>query len=185
MDFIEIYDNACSKEECDILIDHFNNSPNKTSGEIIYNNKSIVDSKIKISTDLYEDLNQDKAYNNIILNAIKENIPKYKKKYTGIEKTNLWNLETGYNIQKFEDGGGYFLEHSEQSSIHPKRMLVWMIYLNDAECGTRFLHQERIVEAKMGRLVLWPSFWTHTHCGVTPNKGNKYIATGWFRLLNI
>ena len=35
------------------------------------------------------------------------------------------------------------------------------------------------VNAKMGRCVIWPAAWTHVHRGVTPNKGLKYIVTGW------
>ena len=40
--------------------------------------------------------------------------------------------------------------------------------------------QNKISEAKAGRLVIWPSAWSHPHKGVTPNKGLKYIATGWY-----
>ena len=36
------------------------------------------------------------------------------------------------------------------------------------------------VEAEQGKGVIWPAGWTHPHKGVTPNIGNKYIATGWF-----
>ena len=57
--------------------------------------------------------------------------------------------------------------------------MAWMFYLNDAKSGTEFANYPTI-NAKMGRCVIWPSFWTHLHKGVIPNRGIKYIATGWF-----
>ena len=59
-----------------------------------------------------------------------------------------------------------------------------MLYLNNAKSGTRFYYpdliQNKVVNAKRGRIVIWPAYWTHPHSGVTPNKGDKYIATGWY-----
>ena len=37
-----------------------------------------------------------------------------------------------------------------------------------------------IVHAKKGRLVIWPAYWTHTHCGVISDNQTKYISTGWY-----
>ena len=27
--------------------------------------------------------------------------------------------------------------------------------------------------------LIFPSFWTHPHKGITPNKGDKYIISAW------
>ena len=32
---------------------------------------------------------------------------------------------------------------------------------------------------------MWPAYWTHPHKGVTPNVGDKYIATGWLNYLPV
>jgi hypothetical protein len=53
-------------------------------------------------------------------------------------------------------------------------------FFNDAKSGTRFYHQKLDMKAKAGRMVIWPAAWTHMHSGIIPNKGTKYIATGWF-----
>ena len=58
-------------------------------------------------------------------------------------------------------------------------MGAWMIYLNDAESGTEFPYQEIVLQPKQGLCAVWPAYWTHPHKGVTPNRGDKYIATGW------
>ena len=93
---------------------------------------------------------------------------------------NAANNKAEQNIQKYIEGGGYHQYHQEHGPRHSLRMLVWMLYLNDSKCGTEFPQWNKIVKAKQGRLVIWPAFWTHVHRGVTPNKGTKYIATGWF-----
>ena len=41
------------------------------------------------------------------------------------------------------------------------------------------LRDKRRVQPKNGRVVIWPSQWTHVHRGNPPLKGNKYIATSW------
>jgi hypothetical protein len=35
------------------------------------------------------------------------------------------------------------------------------------------------MQPKTGRAAIWSAAWTHVHKGVTPNIGDKYIATGW------
>ena len=62
--------------------------------------------------------------------------------------------------------------------------MAWMIYLNTVtdEGGTYFDSYDKTLEAKEGRLVIWPAFFTHTHKGVVSKTQTKYIATGWFSL---
>ena len=38
------------------------------------------------------------------------------------------------------------------------------------------------VDARMGRCVIWPAAFTHLHRSELPNKGLKYIVTGWISL---
>ena len=70
--------------------------------------------------------------------------------------------------------------HCEHGASNSNRILAWMFYLNDAKSGTEFMNYPT-VQAKRGRCVIWPAFWTHVHKGA-PNKGLKYIATWWISL---
>ena len=101
-------------------------------------------------------------------------------KYPMLEDLSLWNVGPDYNIQKYIEGEGYYIMHCEHDVPDLNRIMAWMFYLNDAKCGTRFYYPTRDVKAKRGRLVIWPASWTHPHSGITPNRGIKYIATGWF-----
>jgi len=62
-----------------------------------------------------------------------------------------------------------------------------MVYLNTVVEGgeTEFKYQHRRVQPKYGRVVFWPSQWTHAHRGNPPLKGNKYIATSWIHYTSI
>jgi hypothetical protein len=93
------------------------------------------------------------------------------------------------NLQKYQQAqGGYHHWHSEfyphpsdpqQRSLH--RVLLWLIYLNDVETGgeTEFLYQQVKVKASRGSLVLAPCDFTHTHRGLVPESGDKYVLASW------
>jgi len=79
-------------------------------------------------------------------------------------------------------GDGYHRWHSERFGMATtERVLAWTIYLNTVKEGgeTEFLYQGKRVEAKAGRIVIWPAGWTHVHRGNPPLSNEKYILTGW------
>ena len=120
-------------------------------------------------------------YNKLIVPGVQVLIDNIKNKYGFLSQSvDYWTLSNSYNIQHYKDGEGYFAVHCEHSFRNSTRMMAWMIYLNDAECGTAFPYQNTIVKAEEGKGVIWSAAWTHPHVGVCPNIGNKYIATGWF-----
>ena len=118
--------------------------------------------------------------NRVIGKALSIGVEKYKEKYPMLSEMSVWNVGQDYNIQKYTEGEGYYVMHCEHEHPNLDRIMAWMIYLNDAKCGTRFYYPRRDIKAKRGRLVIWPASWTHPHSGITPNRGIKYIATGWF-----
>ncbi|WNG39874.1 2OG-Fe(II) oxygenase [Archangium violaceum] len=91
------------------------------------------------------------------------------------------------NVQKYQKGtGGYPHWHSE---IYPKdasceplhRVLAFQFYLNDVSQGgeTEFFYQEKKVQSKAGRMLIFPAGFTHTHRGNRPESNDKYIITSW------
>lgn len=185
MNFIEKYDAVLTKEDCKKLINLYEICPHKlpgTAGGVVNYEK-----KKGMGVDLFFKLPEDQTIseanhqiNSIIAPAISKCLHNYKKKYYLMDAMATWRINEDYHIQKFDEGEGYFVKHCEQEGRTSKRMLVWMIYLNNAKCGTKFYYQNITMRAKQGRLVLWPAAWTHMHSGVTPNRGEKYIITGWY-----
>ena len=88
-------------------------------------------------------------------------------------------------MQRYVDREGYHAWHYENEVTEETmkmRQMAFMWYLNDVFGGgeTEFRFQKTKVEARSGRAVIFPAFWTHTHRGNNPNsQQTKYIITGW------
>ncbi|MEJ2115116.1 MAG: 2OG-Fe(II) oxygenase [Gammaproteobacteria bacterium] len=90
--------------------------------------------------------------------------------------------DMGYGVQRTKPGEHYHWHIDGGSHDFSYRQLVAIWYLNDvAGPGgeTEFLFQDIKIKPELGKLLLFPPFWTHEHRGVTLNKGVKYIATTW------
>ena len=176
--FIEIYDDIIPKEGWDYIINQFDNRefPEEFVGG---------DTKFKKSYTVGMNFDDDyfSTFNEPIAFCLRIALEQYKQKYPFMNKLIYWACDKGYNLQRYQEGEGYHFLHCEQDGnpAYHSRMLVWMLYLNDAECGTEFPYQDIVIQPKSGRLLIWPAAWTHPHRGVVPNKGLKYIATGWYR----
>lgn len=103
----------------------------------------------------------------------------------GLQKTfpnGLWfkdMLVQRSRSSHFESYGTWHSEVSEPSNTD--RALVYALYLNDDFDGgeTQFMYQRHNEIPEVGKLVLFPPFYTHTHRGNMVTKGTKYIVTGW------
>ena len=180
-DFFGIYDNALTKKECQILINQFENSP-KREGRSYSDGDLVVNEDQKKCIEVDNSSFSNKSVISRIINArLRECIDDYKKEYPSIDEfIARWVIDNAYNFQKYEtEEDGFKVWHTEAGGAPTaRRVLAWMFYLNDAKSGTEFINYPT-VNAKMGRCVIWPAGWTHVHKGVVPNKGLKYIVTGW------
>ena len=183
-DFIGIYDDALSKKECEILINQFEKSDKIQQGSTASGHNP----GMKDCLELHCNLEEGCVITNILRPKLISYMNKYVKKYRfhenkgALDLIYTWGCCKWFNIQKYDGkDDGYKQWHCEQGrcNVSSKRILAWMFYLNDAKSGTEFAYFPTI-NPKAGRCAIWPSSWTHLHKGVTPNKGVKYIATGWF-----
>ncbi len=90
--------------------------------------------------------------------------------------------DMGYGLQRTQEGEFYHWHIDGGSHDFSHRQLVAIWYLNDVEGPggeTEFLFQDVKIKPEVGKLVLFPPFWTHEHRGVTLQSGEKYIATTW------
>ena len=190
-DFIEIYDNALSKKECKFLIDYFEQSNEVVQGRTT----SGIYPEAKKCVELGFDFHNANKIENIIRLKLQSCLKKYVKKHHYFRESNTplgaldvipaWNICRDFNIQKFDgEDDGFKLWHCEHGQVEEssRRILAWMFYLNNAKSGTEFGYYPTI-NPREGRCVIWPASWTHVHKGVIPNKGIKYIVTGWVNFL--
>ena len=177
-DFIGIYDNALSSEECDELITFFESSK-KIKGVVF----DSVEKKAIVNPNSKKNVELAKAFVSTtpicMVRSLSKCVEKYVQEYESLSWIPKWNLIDRYTFQKLQYyDDGYKSWHTEHGPPPcSDRILVWMFYLNDAASGTEFMHFPTI-EGKMGRCIIWPAAWTHLHKSA-PNKGLKYITSGW------
>ena len=190
-DFIEIYDDALSKEKCREIISYFDKKK-KELGRGVSGRKKLVDLSAKSCWELPAELtylsNRSFLPSRYILDVIKKCTPQYIHSYPYLkDDVSPWNVSDGYNIQMYNPGEAYWQLHCENGSLpFVKRVLVWTVYLNTVtdNGGTYFDQYDKTVDAKEGRFVMWPAGWTHTHKGIVSNTQKKYIATGGYEFLD-
>jgi len=183
-DYFGIYDNVLSKYECKLIIEKFEKSP-QHPGEIYlwgYETAQQCDESKKCTELVQIPDFRDGSVNSTIMGPhLSKCLQKYNAEHPQLTPIASWNTCNEYNIQKYvgEDEGykDWHTEHGPNVNAS-KRIMAWMFYLNDAKSGTEFMNYPT-VQAKRGRCVIWPAAWTHVHRGQIPNKGLKYIATGW------
>ena len=166
---------------CDQFIEyHKNNNEYKSLGVSGVN--SIVNPNVKDSIDVTF-FNNSK--NKTVVSFFKELsilVKKYMDKYN-IEHS-LYTYKINL-IQHYKKNGGYKKLHYERASLETsKRQLVYMLYCNTLKNGgTYFPFQNKTIEAVKGKLIIWPSDFTHPHKGVISKNKEKYIVTGWFEII--
>lgn len=186
--FIYTKNNALSANVCLNLIKAFEESDLKQPG-VLYGPEGISSDSDKKSTDITFDpsfMNKEPwslLLEDVIV-SVKTGVLDYLNRHsTAMSKMDPIDLYTYFNMQKYEPNEGFFGWHCERAGIkHSDRLLVWMVYLNNlTDRGeTEFFYQQHFEAPERGKLVIWPSDWTHLHRGVPSLTETKYILTGWF-----
>jgi hypothetical protein len=191
MDFIYRKNNFLSSDLCDTFINKFESSPLRKRGMIASRGGGAVEVEyIKQSTDItfwpnfLEKEENKKEWGELISkfqHKLQFEIDNYVEKFDALENFNKFVSE-GYNLQKYEPGEGFHEWHCERGNPNTSlRMLVWMVYLSDLDNGgTEFKYQNHIEKSEKGKLLIWPTDWTHTHRGQISRTDEKYILTGWY-----
>ena len=90
--------------------------------------------------------------------------------------------DMGYNMQCTVSDEFYHWHVDSGPRELSQRQLVAIWYLNDVGGPggeTEFYFQNIKIIPEVGKLILFPPFWTHPHRGIKLHKGVKYIATTW------
>jgi len=177
-DFIGIYEDVLTKDQCKTIIEEFEHRYlNCSSTNRPQNNGDLM------RKDQFLFAN-DGLYNTfaIVNPALQKCIDLYVEEYFILKQINAISMEM--KVQKTFPRGGYHQWHCEAgTSDSSRRCLAWMIYLNtfpDGEGETEFLWQGKRIKPVAGTCVMWPAAWTHTHRGNPVYSHDKYIVTGWY-----
>lgn len=79
-----------------------------------------------------------------------------------------------------------FQVHFDAIHHHANRYMVFLWYLNDVESGgeTRFPQLDFAVQARAGRLLMFPPYWMYQHEGIPPAAGDKFILSSYLLFSN-
>ena len=167
---------------CDMLINFYENSPNKTRGRV---GISELQKDFKVCSEVNPSFKKDVTHSAIssLHTTLDSSCRRLIDTYPFIGKLYHWKIDDGFNIQVYAPGEAFRMEHCEHGAddASNKRILAWMLYLNDVtdKGGTKFPHQNITLKAKKGDLWMWPASWTHSHMGIPSPTQVKCIATGW------
>ena len=185
-DFIGVYDQTLTKEECDEIMRYFDEMKKLN---LVFDRQSLKDGHAHEKQDeTCFPMELDEFYVDKTHPALKLFFDKfwpcyeeYVKKYS-VLATSVKHGSLGIRVQKTPIGGGYHSWHYENNGrLSSSRVIAFMLYLNTVTIGgeTEFLYQHKRVSPTQGRVVIWPAGFTHTHRGNPPLSGEKYIVTGW------
>jgi hypothetical protein len=185
--FIGIYDEIISPSLCEDFIQEFHMLQKMNlSSDRPENDNTIKEDKTVFLLDASKTLKfVNWELQNITLNNIWHKYNEYVNKYSILKHAQHHSMSS-IRMQKTNIGGGYHIWHYENAEYKTSdRILTWILYLNDVEEGgeTEFLYYHKRIKPKAGRLVLWPTSFTHTHRGNPPLSGEKYILTSWMEFM--
>jgi Rps23 Pro-64 3,4-dihydroxylase Tpa1-like proline 4-hydroxylase len=177
--FIFEFNNSLSDKDCEDIIKRFEQSKDQHyQGRVGQNFEQ--NTEIKKSTDMIVSGKEDwKDIDNLLFTSLAKALSMVKKQY---DFFNSPFKDIGYAVQRTMPGEYYHWHIDSGSHQFSDRQLVAIWYLNNVEGPggeTEFLNQEVKIKPEVGKLILFPPFWTHEHRGVKLLKGIKYIATTW------
>ena len=177
IDFIKVYDNALTEEECHKLIEIFETGRDKTK----LNNKYQKFTQYWIS----------ESGNLQFFENIKNKMTKCHLNYESYLSARLDHgaiFPSNYvfeslKIKKYEpELKEEFRKHIDASTKgNLARFLSTLIYLNDVEEGGQTVFNDVIINPRQGRMVLFPPLWMFPHSGRIPISNIKYILTTYLR----
>lgn len=176
MEWVRVYENCISDDFCDCLITLFESKQQTGIDQPWRRCKNFTELD---KTEMWPEFkNQMKKVLQQYIDDTKCNVL-YHVKY--IEAPNIFRYDSDSSKPNF------FADHSDNWSLETATRQVSIIcYLNnvpeDGGGETEFTLLKKKIHPKKGRVLVFPSFYTHIHRGNEMTLGTKYIVVSWFHL---
>jgi len=191
MDLILEFQNSLTDDFCDEIIRKFEEDERKEKSKVSnVSNKSFIDFNYRKSTELkiseysdWEDIHTK------LFTIISEKLSEYYSflKKCGYEKNEIIlgligsSHIKGLSITKSEKSD-YFNWHIDDYDGKGRfiTVLIYLNTLNESEGGSTVFGNGKIIKPEKGKIVFFPSLWTHVHRGDVVKNNSKYIVSGFF-----
>jgi hypothetical protein len=171
-----------SQELCRSAIESYERDPRRHPGYTVGSRgeKKAYDD-VKVSTDLGIDNDGVwAAVHEVLHQTVSRVVLSVAAQFPSLQ---VWHLRTtGYKIQHYKKNEGHFKWHFDALGAGAwERQLALVIFLNSVAAGgeTCFHRQNLRVKPVAGDALLFPTFWTHMHCGEIPRSEDKYIVSSF------
>lgn len=180
-DFVSLYDNVISLDECNQFINYIDDL--ETNSLLFQDQEGEKQHRINqkaINFSQHYNLSAWTWIGHNFFPTIQSCVDDYINTYSVLTRGKF--LLYDVKAKKIPPGGGFHDWHYENTDVlSSSRAFVVQMYLNTIEKGgeTEFLYLNQRIEAKAGRVIIFPSGFTHTHRGNPPIQQHKYILSSW------
>ena len=175
-DFIKVYDDVLSKDECDQFIKIFEEGG--SIGKRNYYNDTLRFTQYWVPYSPFTKSIRDKIRN--IQSEYCYDMNKFLDCNVFPRKCELERFKIKKYVPKKNDE---FKTHVDSIDLLScQRFLSCLVYLNDVEEGGKTVFNDDFeIEPKVGRLIIFPPLWLYPHSGKSPISNPKYILGTYLR----
>lgn len=176
-DCIVWFDEALDRRFCAQLIESFEASANLHA----WNGRGV---RAGLEHSGWTELNvsrlADESFAGFFLHQIEQGLERYNGHVRTTIPVPMRPRVEDLRIKRYRAGADeQFQPHFDSIDAVANRYLVFLWYLNDVADGgaTEFADLGLRVEARAGRLLMFPPFWMFQHAGLPPRSNDKYILS--------
>lgn len=179
-DLIQIYDNVLSQEVCRGLIEIYEEN---VGNHERYDNQGRPNFTQLNFTDCQNDTKAHMLHSEVV-NKVLE----YRRNYYDLMDDRVFPLDNHFEhfrIKKYNaDGNDFYDTHVDVTDYAcARRYLSFIFYLNDVQEGGETVFTDLTIQAKAGKLVIFPPLWMFPHKGNPPIGGPKYILSTYLHYI--
>jgi predicted 2-oxoglutarate/Fe(II)-dependent dioxygenase YbiX len=179
-DFIQVFDNVLSPENCNLILNEYQNSSEWLDtriedGQILKNIRNCTEISISSQHVLEQNFDIRKNLDSIVFESVKNIITNY----NNLIPTCMIDIDTGYQLLRYKEGE-FYTQHTD-SFKEQQRSLSCSIQLNeDYEGGEfAFFNREMMIRAKPGSAIVFPSNFMYPHEIMPVISGTRYSIITW------
>ena len=175
--YIQTFDGAIAPEFCAQMVANFERIPERHVGNGRGYRAGLEESAW---TELDLEPLMDPAFRGFFLDQVQRHLALYNRRLGLHIDVPLRPRLESVRMKRYRAGvEEKFQPHFDSIDAVANRYLVFLWYLNDVASGgeTEFCDLGVRIEARAGRLLMFPPYWMFQHAGLPPASNDKYIVS--------